>query len=361
MNHAYLAEFLGTFFLVFAGCGAIVINAKTKGAVSHVGVALTFGLVVMAMVYAFGDVSGAHINPSVTLAMAYLGKLPLGTVLPYIACQVGGALVASLLLRVMFPDDTTSLGATLPNGAVWRSFVLEVILTAALLLVIFGVTSGAEIRGYLAGIAVGGLIALEALFAGPICGASMNPARSLAPAIVSGNVKHLWVYITAPILGAIAAAALLPLVSPEKPTQEKSVAADPNKIRVLFVCIENSNRSQMAEAFARMYGGDRVEAFSCGSRPSGRVNPKAIAAMKELGYDLTQHSSKPVEEFNDQPFDAAVTMGCGDACPLVHARRRVDWSIPDPKELSPEQFNEVRDLIGQKVRALLEELEREST
>jgi protein-tyrosine-phosphatase len=121
----------------------------------------------------------------------------------------------------------------------------------------------------------------------------------------------------------------------------------------MFVCVENSNRSQMAEAFARIHGGDRVEAFSAGSRPSGRVNAKAVEAMRQFGYDLTTHHSKGLEEFNGKEFDAAVTMGCGDECPLVLAKKRVDWQIPDPKELPPDQFNEVRDLIERKVKELL--------
>lgn len=123
--------------------------------------------------------------------------------------------------------------------------------------------------------------------------------------------------------------------------------------RLIFVCVENSNRSQMAEAFARLHGGDTVEAYSAGSRPSGRLNPQAVAAMREVGYDLTVHTSKGLEEFNGQPFDVAVTMGCGDECPLVRAERRVDWQIPDPKEFLPERFREVRDLIRQKVTELL--------
>ena len=122
---------------------------------------------------------------------------------------------------------------------------------------------------------------------------------------------------------------------------------------VLFVCVENSNRSQMAEAFARMHGGDRVQAASAGSRPSGRINPKAIEAMRELGYDLTAHSSKGLEEFNGKSVDVAVTMGCGDECPLVHAGRREDWQIPDPREMSPEEFRGVRNVIEMKVLALL--------
>jgi protein-tyrosine-phosphatase len=128
------------------------------------------------------------------------------------------------------------------------------------------------------------------------------------------------------------------------------------KVKLLFVCVENSNRSQMAQAFATLLGGEQVEAHSAGSRPSGRVNPKAVAAMKELGYDLSSHSSKGLDAFNGQVIDAAVTMGCGDACPLVQAERRFDWQIPDPREMPPEEFNKVRDLIREKVRELLVEL-----
>ena len=130
----------------------------------------------------------------------------------------------------------------------------------------------------------------------------------------------------------------------------------PEPKRVLFVCVENSNRSQMAEAFARIHGGDTVEAYSAGSRPSGVVNPKAIAAMEERGYDLSAHDSKSLDDLPDGEFAAAVTMGCGDACPHVQATRREDWSIPDPREMAPEPFREVRDLIETKVRELLASL-----
>ena len=130
--------------------------------------------------------------------------------------------------------------------------------------------------------------------------------------------------------------------------------------RVLFVCVENSNRSQMAEAFARIHGGGRIEAASAGSRPSGRVNPKAIAAMAELGYDLAAHASKGLDAFNGRAVDVAVTMGCGDECPLVLANRRVDWKIPDPRDMTPAEFRGVRDLIERKVQDLLRELEADS-
>ena len=123
--------------------------------------------------------------------------------------------------------------------------------------------------------------------------------------------------------------------------------------KVVFVCVENSNRSQMAEAFARIHGDGKVEAFSAGSRPSGRVNPKAIEAMKEIGYDLTTHTSKGLDGFNGNEVDVAVTMGCGDECPLVLAKHRLDWQIPDPRDMTPEQFREVRDLIESKVKDLI--------
>jgi aquaporin Z len=197
------AEFLGTFSLVFAGTGAIVINDVSGGTVSHVGVALTFGLIVLAMIYAVGDVSGAHLNPAVTLGFFNARRFEGRWVAPYILSQCAGALVASLTLRLMFPTNAT-LGATLPAGDPVQSFVLEAILTFLLMFVILSVSIGSKEKGVLAGVAVGSVVALEALFAGPISGASMNPARSLAPALVSMRLESLWVYLTAPVLGACA-------------------------------------------------------------------------------------------------------------------------------------------------------------
>jgi aquaporin Z len=195
------AEMLGTFTLVFAGTGAIIIDDVSHGAVTHVGVALTFGLVVMAMIYAVGDVSGAHLNPAVTLGFVAARRFEMGPAVSYILSQCAGALLASALLRLLFPGHAT-LGATLPAGPALQSFVLELFLSGILMFVILSVSVGAKEKGILAGVAVGGVIAFEALFAGPICGASMNPARSLAPAVISAQLQHLWVYLTAPILGA---------------------------------------------------------------------------------------------------------------------------------------------------------------
>jgi aquaporin NIP len=199
-----LAEFLGTFSLVFAGTGAIVIDSVSHGAIGHAGVALTFGLVVMAMIYTFGDVSGAHLNPAVTLGFAAAGRFGWREVPGYAVAQIAGGLAASGLLRVLFSQDPT-LGATLPAGSATQSFILETVLTTLLMLVILSVSTGAKEKGPTAGIAIGAVIGLEAMFAGPICGASMNPARSLSPAVVSGHLEFLWIYLTAPFLGALLA------------------------------------------------------------------------------------------------------------------------------------------------------------
>lgn len=198
------AEFVGTFALVFAGTGAIVINDVSGGAVTHPGIALTFGLVVLAMIYTFGDVSGAHFNPAVTLGFFTARRMRGAETVPYILAQCLGATAASLVLRLLFADQRT-LGMTMPAGSALQSGVLEVLLTLFLMLVILSVSTGAKEKGITAGIAIGATIALEAMFAGPISGASMNPARSLGPALIAGDLSSLWIYIVAPILGAVLA------------------------------------------------------------------------------------------------------------------------------------------------------------
>jgi aquaporin Z len=198
----HVAELIGTFALVFCGTGAIIINEQTNGAVTHVGVAITFGLIVMAMIYALGSISGAHINPAVTIAFAIANRFQLKEVPSYIIAQLVGAFLASLILKLLFPDNQL-LGTTMPAGSAIQSFVLELILTFFLMLVIINVSQGSKELGMFAGIAIGSVVLLEAMFAGPICGASMNPARSIAPAFVSGNLQHLWIYICAPVIGAI--------------------------------------------------------------------------------------------------------------------------------------------------------------
>ncbi|HEX2748724.1 MAG TPA: MIP family channel protein [Verrucomicrobiales bacterium] len=202
-----LAEFLGTFGLVFAGTGAIIINEGSGGAIGHAGIALTFGLVVLSMVYTFGDISGAHLNPAVTIAFAVAGRFAWRDAPKYLTVQLAGAFAASGLLRLLFATND-KLGSTLPAGPEFQSFILEIVLTAFLMLTILSVSSGAKEKGLTAGIAIGAVIALEAMFAGPVSGASMNPARSLAPAVVSGHLEHLWVYLAAPVIGALLAVPL---------------------------------------------------------------------------------------------------------------------------------------------------------
>lgn len=211
----YLAEIIGTFALVFCGTGAIIINQQSGGAVTHVGIAITFGLVVMTMIYAVGDISGAHLNPAVTIAFSAGKEFPIKEVIPYIISQSIGAFIASGILRYLFPSNLL-LGATLPTGSSMQSFILEVILMFFLMFVILQVAKGSKEKGLFAGIAIGSVVLLEAMFAGPICGASMNPIRSIAPAIVSGHLEHLWIYIFAPIMGALLAVICWKFLKPKQ-------------------------------------------------------------------------------------------------------------------------------------------------
>ena len=201
------AEAFGTFCLIFAGAGAAVVNEVTAGGVTNVGVALVFGLVVMAMIYALGNVSGCHINPAVTLGLCAAGRFDRCLVLPYIGSQCVGAFLASGTLRILFPESRT-LGATIPAGSDLQSLMLEFLLTMILMFVILSVSAGGSDGKLLGGIVIGGVIGLEALFSGPISGASMNPARSFAPAVVSMHLDHVWIYIVAPLAGALVAGPL---------------------------------------------------------------------------------------------------------------------------------------------------------
>jgi MIP family channel proteins len=200
--HCLIAEFVGTFGLVFAGTGAVIINALSGGVVTHVGIGLTFGLIVMTMIYAFGHVSGAHLNPAVTLAFAAGRHFPWLLVPQYWAAQLSGGITASLVHKALF-GDAAHLGATLPFGSAGQSFGLEVVLTLLLMVVITSVATDTRAVGQAAAIAIGGTIGLEALFAGPISGASMNPARSLAPALVSWTWQDQWLYVVGPAVGAV--------------------------------------------------------------------------------------------------------------------------------------------------------------
>lgn len=200
----YIAEFVGTLALVFCGTGAIIVNDLAGGIVTHAGVAIVFGLVVASMIYTIGDISGAHINPAVTMAFWFAKRMRGREVLPYVVSQLLGGVVASVLLLFILGSHPT-MGATLPAGSASQSFALEIVLTFFLMLTIINVSTGAQEKGIMAGAAIGSVVGLAAMFGGPISGASMNPARSLGPALVSGHWNTLWIYVAAPVTGAFGA------------------------------------------------------------------------------------------------------------------------------------------------------------
>ena len=218
-----VAEAIGTFALVFAGAGAVMVDAKT-GALGHVGVAITFGLVIMVMVYALGHVSGAHFNPAVTFAFALTRHFPWPRAVAYWTAQVAGAILAAFLLRASL-GDIADVGATLPSGSEAQSFLWEVVMTFFLMLVIMAVATDTRAVGEAAAIAIGGTVGLDAMFGGPISGASMNPARSIGPALASGDLHALWLYIVAPLVGASIGALVYQFVRAE-PSEPVSARAE---------------------------------------------------------------------------------------------------------------------------------------
>lgn len=203
----FIAEGIGTFALVLAGCGAIMIDSLSGGQITHVGVSMVFGLIIAVMIYALGHISGAHFNPAVTLAFVLVRHFPLKRLIGYWLAQFTGTILAALVLRLLL-GNVAHIGATLPtgNGGAWQSFGLELLLTFFLMFVIMAMATDTRAVGQAAALAIGATVGLEALFAGPICGASMNPARSLGPALVSWTWTAQWVYVLGPLLGAIAGA-----------------------------------------------------------------------------------------------------------------------------------------------------------
>ncbi len=196
------AEFIGTFLLVFFGTGAIIINEVYDGVIGHLGISMAFGLIVLAVIYAIGEVSGAHLNPAVSISFYIAKTMTLSKTLSYITAQVLGAIFASIVLKLLFPEAMT-LGETLPSGSILQTFVMEFILSFALMFVIINVATGSKEQGVAAGLAIGMTVLICALIGGPISGASMNPARSIGPALIAFELHHLWIYILSPILGAI--------------------------------------------------------------------------------------------------------------------------------------------------------------
>ncbi|KAL2475186.1 Aquaporin NIP1-2 [Abeliophyllum distichum] len=221
-----IAEILGTYFLIFAGCAAVVVNADKDKVITMPGIAIVWGLVVMVMVYSVGHISGAHFNPAVTIAFATCKRFPLKQVPAYIAAQVIGATLASGTLRLLFNGNHNHFAGTFPTGTDLQSFVVEFIITFYLMFVISGVATDTRAIGELAGLAVGATILVNVMFAGPISGASMNPARSLGPAIVSNNFKGIWIYLLGPTSGAIAGAWVYNIIRfTDKPLREITKSA----------------------------------------------------------------------------------------------------------------------------------------
>lgn len=199
----YIAEFIGTFILIFVGIGSIVVD-QHSGGIGLIGVAICWGVTVMALIYTFGSISGAHLNPAVTVTFWMVKLLKGKDVLPYLICQAAGAFAATLALKYLFPAEVF-LGETKPTGYPMRSFFLEIIISFILMIVILFTSQGSKETGVLAGLAIGGTVLLLVVFAGPISGTSLNPTRSLAPAIVTGNAENLWIYLTAPFIGMFSA------------------------------------------------------------------------------------------------------------------------------------------------------------
>jgi thioredoxin type arsenate reductase len=367
-----------------------------KGQVTHVGIGLVFGLIITVMIYAFGHISGAHFNPAVTLGFVLVRHFPIRRLLFYWAAQFVGALLATLCLYLLL-GDVASLGTTLPaDGDAWQSFGMETVLTFFLMVVIMAMATDTRAVGQAAALAIGGTVMVEALFAGPISGASMNPARSLAPALLSGTWTDQWVYIFGPFLGAIAGALVyhklrkVSILSPA--TQHKEKGSTPiskheaallrsdtkwystrqmlngersleiaNKVishnangsqrnstteptstnahpmRVLFLSTRNSARSQMAEGLLRSYGGKAYQVFSAGTNPTS-VHPLAIKAMSDVGIDISTYRAKQVEEFSaEPPMDLVITVcdEAAQACPsFPNTRWQIHWHFPDPGQIT---------------------------
>jgi aquaporin NIP len=225
------AEGLAAFALVFAGCGAIIANRQYGGALGTVGIALVFGLVIMVMVYATGHLSGAHINPSVTIAFTLTRHFEVREAIAYIAAQLTGATLAALVLRAVWPSMPADLGVTIPTVAAGSAFVYESILTAILMFVIMAVATDTRAAGAAAAIAIGGVIGLDALFGGPVTGASMNPARSFGPALVSGTWTDFWVYVAGPVIGAFLGALAYQAVRGAPPRPAPDPESEPGRAR----------------------------------------------------------------------------------------------------------------------------------
>ena len=356
-----LAEVVGTFLLVFFAAGSVMIDERSGGLVTDPGEALSSGLIVMAMVYAIGHISGAHINPAVTLGFLLTRRIPWRHSLAYWGAQIGGAVLGAGALRVMF-GNIASMGGHMPSGNVIESLGLEIALTFSLMFVIMAVVSNPGKIGSASGMVIGGTVALGVLVGGPISGGSMNPARSLGPALIGWTWTAHWLYWAGPLLGATLGASAYKLLEKgveraNRPDSEQEQR--PPVKRVLFACVHNSGRSQMAEAFAKHHANGAMEFESAGTMPADRVNPAVVAAMREKGIDISANRPKLLTQGVADRVDNVITMGCSieEACPALLTPTE-DWGLEDPEDKPIEAVREIRDEIDARVRRLVSDQTR---
>jgi len=351
----FLSEFLGTFGLVFAAAGAVMVDDLSGGSLNLIGIALCSGLAVMAMIYIFGRVSGAHINPAITFGFALTKYLSWTEASVYLAAQIGGAVGAAQILRNFF-GLVANLGSNAPDGSPLQSAALEMVLTFFLMSVIMTTTINQKQFGSVAGLVIGGTVTLCTLIGAPISGGSMNPARSFGPALISGTWSNHWVYWIGPLLGsAIGAISASWLLNDQTKSQFNHEASpSPKRIhRIMFACVHNSGRSQMAEGFAKQYWPGAVAFQSAGTDPGGQINPLVLRVMKEKGIDLLGNTPKQLtQEMYDQS-DRVITMGCSiaDICPTLDETTE-DWTLDDPEGKTIEEVRIIRDEIEERVKTL---------
>ncbi len=337
----------------------MIANTVSEGALGGVGVSVTFGLVVMAMIYATGHLSGAHINPAVTVAFMLTRHFPVRDAAAYVAAQLVGATLGALALLAVWSSSPAALGATVPAVGVGSALVYEVAMTAFLMFVIMAVATDTRAVGAVAAIAIGGTVALDALFGGPVTGASMNPARSFGPAVASGEWTDFWVYVIGPVCGAVLGPLAYTVVRGERgPVSPTTTATGGLMAHVLFVCLHNAGRSQMSEALFTREAAGRHTAASAGTTPGDHVHPEVVEVMREQDIDLADRKPQLLTRELAEQADVVVTMGCGDACPYIPGKRYIDWALDDPKGQPVEAVRATRDTIQERMRGLVAELER---
>ncbi|MQF82619.1 MIP family channel protein [SAR202 cluster bacterium AD-802-E10_MRT_200m] len=352
----FLAETIGTFGLVFFAAGSVMVDSIAQGILTLIGLALCSGLAVMTMIYTFGPISGAHINPAVTFGFALTGRLPWKDAGVYVIAQITGAVIAALLLRATF-GLVADVGGHAPSGSPIQSFVLEISLTFFLMAVIIATTVNHRQFGSLAGLVIGGTVALCIVMGGPISGGSMNPARSFGPALVAWNWGSHWVYWIGPLvgssLGGILCSWLLKHWTQVTGKKENEGNVTEGK-RVLFACVHNSGRSQMAEAFARKIWGNSIIFESAGTDPADRVNPLVVKAMEEKGIKIGDHTPRLLTQEIYDNADRVITMGCSisDVCASIDETTE-DWALEDPEGKTLEDIRVIRNEIEVRIKALL--------